>query len=97
MNMRMQRRLRKKINALIIIIMAFMIFSAYNYSSKAEVKSCLERENETNDWICEKGSDFRNCYYNCQDLGMRFFMYDISGFGSAECWCQLENETKQIY
>ena len=37
------------------------------------------------------------CYNNCNDFGLEYFRFDDGGFSSDECWCQVNNGTKQIW
>ena len=37
------------------------------------------------------------CYSNCRDIGYSYFKWEDGGFTSDNCWCKVNNESKQIW
>lgn len=47
------------------------------------------------EWECNLGDAM--CLLDCEKLNLEYFRYDGGGFGSPECWCKINNSTKQIW
>lgn len=83
---------------ILVLIIAVLIFLVWTFLLKNIVRTQIEMKN-----ICEKENihfctpDSVICFSNCLDLGMTYFRYDNSVFGSDECWCRVNNSTKQIW
>ena len=73
----------------IVFLFSLLIFNTY-FSENA--KFCKEHNIVSN---CNGAID---CYKDCEDLGLKSFKVENPSIGSsADCWCKLNNETKQIW
>ena len=92
-----------KISCIVTLMILLLLFSVY-VIVWAPLVPLMEKEKEMIDY-CEKKLDYKMkcslgdaiCLMNCEELNLEYFKYDNGGFGSSECWCRINNETKQIW
>ncbi len=82
----------KGLIVLLLSIIGMVIFLVIMLIYPPQREMCLERELEK-----DCGSRTRECYDDCNKLGFEYFRYDTGGFASEECWCKINNGTKQIW
>lgn len=79
---------------IIIIIVVLMITLFFWINNKAQENIRMLEED------CEGLYSYNfeyDCCMDCHNLNMFYYKYDRSGFGSNECWCKTDDETKQIW
>jgi len=90
------RIIRNLIIALMIVFIGSLIWNFL-------IEDIIENETNKRNYCEQEGLE--DCYYDnvrchkdCEKrLGLEYFRFDSGGFSSDECWCKLNNETKQIW
>ena len=72
---------------IIIILIAMMVYQFIFIQPRCSEKNLS--------FLCEE-QEIR-CYDNCKELGMQYFNYERSWFSNSDCWCRINNDTKQIW
>lgn len=85
-----------------IVISLIVIFSIYFI-----FRPSIQLENELKVWCNENGINineclfpsFTDCYSSCKSFNMSYMKIESGGFGmdNTNCWCKLNNTTRQIW
>jgi len=90
--------MKKIIYIPLIIVVVFGVIYLF-VSNPISISTNIDR---INDWCKIQNITYcyiqtPECFNNCQNLGLKYFRFDNSGFGSNECWCLKNGEPIQIW
>ncbi len=73
----------------------FLCLTIFSVLEEGKRKSFCE-ENQIPSHRCDV--QVRECFNDCKGFGLEYFKVEEgSFFGSPDCWCKLNNSTKQIW
>ncbi len=81
-----------KVICMIAFVIGMIVFIVVMIVRPPQREKCFERGLDKN---C--GENKRECYDDCNKLEFEYFRYETGGFASEECWCKINNGTKQIW